>query len=575
MTVTPTASAQDLPPTDFDAIVVGSGITGGIAAKELTERGLRTLVLERGAPIEHRTDYAGEHKAPWDIPYGGLPLRELYDRDYSIQQRCYAFDETTRPFWNNDRENPYVFNPDKPFTWIRANVVGGRSLMWARQSYRWSDLDFAANKTDGHGVDWPIRYADLAPWYSRVEEFIGVSGENRNLSVLPDGNFQPPMQLNVVEQHVAKALASKLGRTMMIGRTAVLTEPKPEEGRAACHYCGPCHRGCSVGAYFSSQASSLPAAERTGNLTLRPHSVVESLEQDADTGRVSAVRVIDAQTRERLRFTGKLIFLNASAIASAQILLNSRSADRPEGLANRSGAVGRYLMDHTFAQGAYGVIPGFENYTTHGLRPNGVYIPRFQNLPGDKARNFVRGFGYQGGAARMSWRQLSSRLPGYGARFKNQLEAPGPWVMSLGGFGECLPRASNRMLLHPREVDSFGIPQVAIDFEFSVNEKAMQEEMVVEAVAMLKAAGATNIVERRVDAPGGLAIHEMGTARMGRDPATSVLNGYCQAHDVSNLFVTDGAAMTSSSCVNPSLTYMALTARAADYAAERLRAGQV
>jgi len=562
--------------TDFDAIVVGSGITGGIAAKELTQRGLKTLVLERGAPIEHGKDYVGEHKAPWDIPHGGLPLRDLYESDYAIQQKCYAFDETTRHFWNNDRENPYVYNPDKPFTWIRANVVGGRSLMWARQSYRFSDLDFTANKNDGHGVDWPIRYADLAPWYSHIEKFIGVSGENRGLSVLPDGEFQSPMAMNVVERHVADSIRTSFDRTMMIGRTAVLTEAKAEEGRAACHYCGPCQRGCSVGAYFSSLSSSLPAAARTGNLTLRANSVVAALEHDADSGKGSAVQVVDAVTRERLRFTGKLVFLNASAIGSAQILLNSVSAEHPQGLANRSDAVGRYLMDHTFAQGAYGIFSGFESHTTFGQRPNGIYIPRFQNVEGDKQeRNFVRGFGYQGGASRLSWRQLAGRLPGFGADFKNQLEAPGPWVMSLGGFGECLPQASNRMQLHAKAVDSFGIPQVEFDFAFGKNELAIQESMVTEAVAMLKAAGASQVVERRSDAPGGLAIHEMGTARMGRDPETSVLNAFSQAHDVPNLFVTDGAAMTSSSCVNPSLTYMALTARASDYAATQLAEGAI
>lgn len=559
--------------TDFDAIVVGSGISGGWAAKELSEKGLKTLVLERGRLIEHGKDYLGEHMPPWQVPNRGLPLRDLYDEDYSIQQKCYAFGETTRQFWNNDRENPYVYNEEKPFTWIRADVVGGRSLMWARQCYRLSDLDFEANKKDGFGVDWPIRYADIAPWYSYVERFVGVSGEKLGLSQLPDGEFQPPMDLNVVEQHVASKLKEELGRVMTIGRVAVLTEPK--EGRAVCHYCGPCHRGCSVGAYFSSLSSTLPAAEATGNYTLQANAVVTSLEYDAAAGRVTGVQVVDAETHERKLYTAKLVFLCASAIGSTQILMNSRSATLPTGFANQSDALGRYLMDHTYAVGARGIIPGFEQYTTYGNRPNGVYVPRFQNLADGEDLPFVRGYGFQGGASRLNWRALGNASPGFGAEYKETILHPGAWSMYLGGFGECLPNADNRMQLDDNEVDRFGVPQVKFDFTWGPNEEAIKADIYEQAQVMLRAVGATNITASDGRTPGGLAIHEMGTARMGRDPDTSVLNAFNQAHAANNLFVTDGACMTSSSCVNPSITYMALTARAVDYAVTQLQDGQI
>lgn len=556
---------------DFDAIVVGSGISGGWAAKELSERGLNTLVLERGKPQAHG-DYPGEHIEPWEIPHGGLPLRELYDTEYPVQQQCYAFDETTRHFWNNDAENAYVYDPEQPFTWIRGDVVGGRSLMWGRQCYRWSDLDFEANLKDGHGVDWPIRYADLAPWYSHVERFAGISGEKLNLPHLPDGEFQRPMEMNVVERHVAARIDEMFGRTMTIGRTATLTEPLP--GRAPCHYCGPCHRGCSTSSYFSSQSCTLPAAEATGRFTLRANAVVEGLDYDAETRRVSGVRVVDSVTRKRETLTARVVFLCASTIGSAQIMLNSRSAVFPEGIANGSGTLGRYLMDHCFQSGAMGIMPGFDSHTTYGRRPNGIYIPRFRNLDGNDDAPFLRGYGYQGAAQRVGWRQmLESGIPGFGAGFKDALSRPGPWMMMLAGFGECLPNADNRMLLDEKAVDRFGIPQVKFEFEFSRNEQMILDDMAVEAKAMLEAAGALQVRDFRGDAPPGLAIHEMGTVRMGRDPATSVLNGHNQAHEVDNLFVTDGACMTSSSCVNPSATYMALTARAADFAVTQFRDG--
>ncbi len=559
----------------FDAIVVGSGISGGWAAKELTEKGLKVLVLERGKAIRHGVDYKGEHLPPWELPYGGKPLRELYKEEYPIQSKVYAFNETTRHFFNNDKKNPYVYDPAKPFNWKRADVLGGRSLLWGRQVYRWSDLDFNANSVDGHGIDWPIRYKDITPWYSHVEQFIGVSGEKLNLPHLPDGEFQKPMHMNVVERAVKHDIEKHYpDRVMTIGRTAVQTEPK--NGRGACHYCGPCERGCSAGAYFSSLSSTLPAAEKTGNLTIRADSVVENLEYDPASGKISGVNVIDANTRERIRFSGKLVFLCASTIASTQILLNSTSEHFPNGLANRSGVLGRYLMDHTNEVGAFGVIPGFMDKYTIGNRPNGIYIPRFRNLSGqDKDANFIRGYGFQGASMRMNWAQMHQQVKGFGARFKQALRAPGPWVFFLAGFGEHLPDKNSRMMLSATQRDRFGIPQVEFDSAFGNNENRMRKDIQAQAVAMLKAGGARNILPFDANSSPGGAIHEMGTARMGDDPGQSVLNRWNQAHDVPNLFVTDGSCMTSSSCVNPSLTYMALTARAVDYAVTELQAGNI
>ena len=455
-------------------------------------------------------------------------------------------------------------------------MVGGRSLLWARQTYRWSDLDFEANRRDGHGIDWPLRYADIAPWYSHVEKFIGVSGQAEGLSQLPDGEFLAPMKMNVLERHVRDALgASFPDRTMTIGRVAVLTEPLEHSERGVCHYCGPCHRGCSVGAYFSSLSSTLPAAEATGNLTLQANAVVAGLDYDPDSGLVSGVQVVDAETKERRTVTARVVFLCASALGSTQILLNSRSESFPNGLANRSDALGRYIMDHTYGAGARGVFSGYDEFYPQGSRPNGIYIPRYQNLSDDEERPFVRGFGFQGGAGRMGWQAMARLTPGFGAEFKESLRRPGPWVMSLGGFGEVLPQAGNRMTLHPTRVDRYGIPLASFDFEYSDNERAIIEQIQIDAEAMLKAAGAAQVSTYNAGKVGGSAIHEMGTARMGRDPAESVLNAFNQAHDVRNLFVTDGAAMTSSSCVNPSITYMALTARAVDYAVTQLRDGTI
>lgn len=559
--------------TDYDAIVVGSGISGGWAAKELTEKGLKVLVLERGRDIRHGRDYTTEHIAPWDIPFGGKPLRELYQQEYAIQKDNYAFDETTRHFFNNDKQNPYSYDKDKPFKWIRAGVKGGKSLLWGRQVYRFSDLDFEANKKDGHGIDWPIRYADIAPWYSYVEKFAGISGEKLGLPQLPDGEFQRPMAMNVIEKHVKKAIETNYpDRHMTIGRVAVHTEAK--NGRAACHYCGPCERGCSVGAYFSSLSSTLPAAERTGNLTQRCDSVVEGIDYNPKTGRASGVRVIDANTREKITFTGRLVFLCASTVASTQILLTSRSEHFPNGLANSSGVLGRYLMDHVIGSGAMGIFMDYLDKLPTGNRPNGIYIPRFRNLDGqDKGVDFLRGYGYQGAGMRLGWQAMQGQIPGFGKDFKHALRMPGPWTLFLAGFGECLPRYENRLYLDDTKRDNYGIAQVAFDATFGDNEKRMRGDIAQQAQDMLKAAGAAQTIPINIESAFGEAIHEMGTARMGDDPKQSVLNRWNQAHDVPNLFVTDGSCMTSASCVNPSITYMALTARAADYAVKQLRSG--
>jgi choline dehydrogenase-like flavoprotein len=557
---------------EYDAIVVGSGITGGWAAKELTEAGMRTLVLEAGPMIVPERDYV-EHVPPYRMPFRGLGDRRALDEEQPIQKECYACDEPGRKFFVNDRENPYTHDEEKPFLWIRGRQVGGRSITWARQSYRWSDFDFEANLKDGIAIDWPIRYADLAPWYDRVEEFIGVSGRAEGLPQLPDGRFLPPMQMECIEEVVRDAIARHFGATrrMTIGRSAVLT--RDHNGRAVCHYCGPCHRGCITKSYFSSLTATLPAAEETGNLTLRPDSVVHSVIWDPGLGRVTGVRVIDRETREPLEFFGRIVFLAASALESTRILLNSKSPDFPDGLANSSGALGRYLMDHTMSTGALATFRGWEAYTSTGTRPNGIYIPRFRNIT-EPSSDFLRGYGYQGWPSRADWRRGIDE-PGFGTSFKDRLTRPGPWTMELGAFGECLPRHENYVELDPDVEDAWGIPVLKIHCQWSDNERIMMQDSAERAAEMLEAAGGTDIrMLTEITAP-GLTIHEMGTARMGRDPKTSVLNGFNQAWDAKNLFVVDGASMTSSACQNPSLTYMALTARACAYAIESTKRGEL
>ncbi|HVH66810.1 MAG TPA: GMC family oxidoreductase [Gemmatimonadales bacterium] len=561
---------------EYDAIVIGSGITGGWAAKELTEKGLRTLVIERGRNVVHRKDYITEHKPSWEMPLrdARLSVGTKGAEEFPIQARTGQFRESNKHFFMKDAKNPYI--EDKPFTWIQGDQVGGKSLIWGRQVYRWSDLDFEANLRDGHGVDWPVRYADIAPWYSYVERFIGVSGEKLGLPQLPDGEFQPPMEMNAGEKFVKVGIEKAFpGRHVTIGRVAILTQPL--HGRLPCHYCGPCERGCSTGSYFSSQSSTLPAARATGRLTIVPNSVVHSLIYDARKNRVSGVRVVDTNTKATREYSARLVFLCASTLATTRILLNSTSPQFPNGLANSSGVLGRYLMDHHFLAGAYGSIEGLLDHYYQGNRPNGIYVLRFRNLGDDASRrDYVRGFGYQGGAGREGWGRGGSGR-GFGVELKRRLHDPGNWSFGMTGFGECLPREDNYVTLSDK-TDEFGIPLLKIHCTWGDNELAMRKDMAASGAEMLEAAGCTKVrtydAYTGVDQLGaepGFAIHEMGTARMGRDPKTSVLNAHNQAHEVPNLFVTDGACMASSSCVNPSITYMALTARACDHAVEELK----
>jgi choline dehydrogenase-like flavoprotein len=561
-----------MPAQAYDAIVVGSGITGGWAAKELTEKGLETLVLEAGRPINPDTDYV-EHVPVWDKRFRGMGERKREATEQPIQTKCGACDEWASKFFVKDTEHPYTTDPGKPFLWIRGRQVGGRSIMWGRQSYRWSDLDYEANQREGIAVDWPIRYQEIAPWYDYVEDFIGVTGQAEGLSQLPDGKFLPPMEMTCAELLVKDAVAKYFPgeRVMTIGRAAILTQR--HKGRAACHYCGPCHRGCSTRSYFSSLNATLPAAQATGKVTLRPYSVVHSLIFDSKKRKVTGVRVIDGQTREAMEFHGRIVFLCASALESARILLNSTTPEFPNGLANSSGELGHNLMDHVMGGGASARIPGNEDHVTLGERPNGIYVPRFRNVK-QKHPYLVRGYGFQGGGGRQTW-ERGADMPGFGADYKRKLSRPGPWGFTFYGFGECLPNHENYIELDKEKVDAWGIPTLKIHCVWRENERALLKDMSITAAEMLSAAGAREIEPFIEDNAPGLTIHEMGTARMGRDAKTSVLNAHNQAHDAKNLFVTDGACMVSSACVNPSLTYMALTARACDYAVDQMKRGEL
>jgi len=562
---------------NFDAIVVGSGISGGWAAKELAEKGLKVALIERGKNTIHGKDYLGEGKAPWDLPYHGKIPEDTLNNEYFIQQQNYALNQSTKQFFVSDKENPYKTQKDKPFSWIRGYQLGGRSLLWYRQSYRWSEMDFAANKIDGYGADWPIRYKDIAPWYDYVETFAGISGSKEGLTQLPDGKFLPPMEMNCVELEVKKNIENKFpGRKMIIGRCAHLTKPTKEHlelGRGQCQSRDECERGCSFGAYFSSLSATLPAARRTNNLTIFTDSIVHSVEYDKDNRRASGVKVVNSETNKFSRINARIIFLCASTLGTTQIMLNSKSESFPNGIANSSGILGHYLMDHIFESGANGVYPGFQDKYFKGRRPNGIYIPRYHNID-KKDDRFLRGFGFQGGGKRPGWKR-GRTIKGFGVDLKEQLKRPGPWTFSLGGFGEMLPDKRNKVWLDQKQKDKWGIPLLNIECVLRENELKMLKVMAEDAKEMLEASGMVDVTTYNNSAPPGLAIHEMGTARMGHDPKTSVLNKYNQCHDVQNLFITDGSCMTSSACQNPSLTYMALTARAADTAVEMLQEGRI
>ena len=554
----------------YDAIVIGSGISGGWAAKELTEKGLKVLMLERGRNIEHVKDYKNANKNPWEFPHAGGRTQQMI-KDYPVLKRDYPLAETNLDYWVNEKESPYV--ETKRFDWFRGYHVGGRSLTWGRQSYRWSDHSFEANAKDGIAIDWPIRYKDIAPWYDHAEKFAGISGSKEGLPQLPDGQFLPAMEMNCVEKDVAARIKDhyKGQRSMFIGRTANITQPLP--GRSDCKFRNKCSLGCPFGAYFSTQSSTLPAAMKTGNLTLRPWSIVTKILYDKNTKKASGVEILDAETNQTYVFSSKIIFLNASALNSTWVLMNSATDIWPGGLGSSSGELGHNVMDHHLGVGASGDVDGYEDKYYYGRRPNGIYVPQYRNIFNDK-RDYLRGFGYQGSASRLGWNREIAEL-NIGGEYKDILAEPGAWTMGIGGFGEILPYHENKITLSKTVKDKWGLPVLDFDCEWKENERKMRVDMQNDAIEMLTAAGVKNVKGRDGDGTIGRGIHEMGTARMGHDRKTSVLNKWNQVWDAPNVFVTDGACMTSANCVNPSLTYMALTARAADHAVSELKKGNI
>ena len=553
----------------YDAIVVGSGISGGWAAKELCEKGLKTLLLERGRDVKHVKDYPTANLDPWDIPNRNMLTQEDI-KTYPVQSTVYHFGQDDKHFFVKDTEHPY--NQVKPFWWIQGNQVGGKSLLWSRHTFRFSDLDFEANAKEGIGMDWPLRYKDIAPWYDYVERFIGVSGKNEGLPQLPDGQFIPPFEMNCLERRLKKNIEEKFqGRNLIQSRMAVLTQP--HNGRGKCMSRNLCHRGCPYGAYFSSNSSTLPAAYATGNLTLRPFSVVESVIWDRQKNKATGVRIIDAETMKTSEYFAPIIFLNASALATTKILLQSTSDRFPNGFANDSGVLGHYLMDHYSGPGASAQFDILKDQYYFGQRSTSVYVPRFQNLQ-KRDRKFSRGYAYEVYVSRADWTR-GYHEPGAGSEWKDSLSQPGNWQASMFAFGECLPNYSNRVYLDKIQKDKWGLPVLKIEMEYGENEKAMRNDMISDAQDMLQSGGPTSVAEIDDASVPGMTIHEMGTARMGKDPKKSILNKFNQCHGAPNVFITDGACMDSTACQNPSLTYMALTARACDYAVNELKKGNI
>jgi len=550
----------------YDAIVIGSGISGGWAAKELTGKGLKTIMLERGKNIIHVKDYVNATKGPWEFPHRGGRTQEMI-KGYPVLKRDYPLNETNLDWWANDKESPYT--EIKRLDWYRGYHVGGRSLMWGRQSYRWSDLDFEANAKEGIAIDWPIRYKDIEPWYTYAEKFAGISGSKDGLPQLPDGHFMPAMEMNCVEKDVSKRIKEHYNnkRSMIIGRVANITQPLP--GRTNCQYRDKCWLGCPFGAYFSTQSSTLPAAMSTGNLTLRPWSIVTKILYDKDLKKATGVEVLDAETNKTYQYFSKIIFLNASTFNSAWILMNSATDVWPGGLGSSSGELGHNIMDHHLYAGASGIADGYDDKYYYGRRANGIYIPRYRNFFGDK-RHYLRGFGYQGGAGRGEWSRDIAEL-NIGGEYKDALTEPGQWAIGIIAFGELLPYHENKMTLDKTKKDGWGLNVISFDAELKENERKMRIDMQNDAIEMLETAGIKNVKGYKKDVAVGGGIHEMGTARMGKDPKTSVLNKWNQVWDAPNVFVTDGSFMTSAACVNPSLTYMAMTARAADYAVSEMK----
>jgi choline dehydrogenase-like flavoprotein len=549
----------------FDAIVIGSGISGGWAAKELTEKGLSTLMLERGFMVKHRDDYKSANTDPWQFPHRGGRTQKMIE-DYPVLKRDYPLNEMNLSWWASDKDCPYT--EVKRFDWFRGYHLGGRSLMWGRQSYRWADLDFEANAKDGIGIDWPVRYNEIKPWYDYVERFAGISGNKDGIPHLPDGEFMPPMEFTCVEKEGATKMRDhyKGQRHLIIGRVANITQPLP--GRTNCQYRNKCWLGCPFGAYFSTQSSTLPAASATGKLTLKTDAIVTKILYDKDKKRATGVEVLDANTNQTTEYKAKIVFLNASTLNSAWILMNSATDVWPDGLGSSSGELGHNLMDHHLGVGASGRIDGYEDKYYYGRRPNGFYIPRFRNMNGEK-RDYIRGFGYQGSGSRQGYNRNIAEL-NIGVELKESLSEPGSWTLGMGGFGEILPYHENKVTLDKTKKDKWGLNVLSIDCELKTNELNMRKDMLNDAKEMLEVMGAKDITGGDGNAYPGRGIHEMGTARMGKDPKTSVLNKYNQVWDAPNVFVTDGSFMTSANCVNPSLTYMAFTARAVDHAVKEL-----
>ncbi len=570
-----------MPQKIYDAIVVGSGATGGWAAKELAEKGLSVLVLEAGRKVDPNKEY-NMLAWPYELPYRGFGNRAELERTQPIQSRNYACNEYSRKWFVNDLENPYTTPPDRPFYWIRGRHTGGRSLQWGRQSYRMSDFDFKAKSHDGYGDDWPFSYQDLVPYYEKVERFVGISGKEEGLPQLPDSIFLPPMNLTCGEWRLKKAV-DQMGdrwRRLTIGRVAILTKPIHEgspDFRAACHYCGNCERGCDTKSYYTSIGSTLPAAERTGKMTLIPNAVVSHIVLDQKTGKAKGVNYVDGITRRRREVFGKTIVLCAGTLESTRILLNSEPLEGGnQGLCNSSGALGHYLMDHAGGGGAGGTLPQLTSkYEGQFGRANGIYIPRFRNLDAaSKQSKFIRGYGFQGGSNQTL--QMGRSIPGFGSELKRRIREWHPWGINLGGFGECLARYENHVRINRDVVDAWGIPVLHIEMEFGDNERNMVYDMGETAGEMLEAVGAREIrVSYGPTSVPGILIHEVGTARMGSHPKTSVLNSFNQAWDVKNVFVTDGACYVSNANQNPTLTMMAITARAMDYLAQELKAGRL
>jgi choline dehydrogenase-like flavoprotein len=551
----------------YDAIVIGSGISGGWAAMELCRKGLKTLLLERGRDVKHIQDYPTAMLNPWDFELGFN--NTLKDGEINPIQSM-AYSPADKHFYANDTDHPYV--QEKPFNWFRGNQVGGRSLTWGRQCYRLSDLDFEANLKDGTAVDWPIRYKDIAPWYSYAEAHIGVSGQRENLTQLPDGEFLSPMELNCIEKHLGESIKKGgQNRLLTIARVANLT--RGWDNRGPCQNRNLCNRGCPFGGYFSSNSSTIPAAMATGNLTLRPFSIVTELIYDEQKQKAKGVRIIDALTNEVFEFHSKIIFVNASTIATAALLLNSTSSRFPNGFGNDSNQVGHNLMDHHSSAGAAGMHEGYSDKYYKGRRPSGFLIPRYRNLTDNENLGFKRGYNIQGHGERQEWMDKGNGLTGFGKDFKEQLTTPGPWTVWMAGWGECLPYYENQVTLDTQLTDKWGQPLLKIDFSFRENESKMMSDISDSSAEMLDKAGFKDVGTFNYNKPGGSTVHEMGTARMGHDPKTSVLNKYNQMHEAHNVFITDGSCMTSSACQNPSLTYMALTARACDYAYDQLKKG--